>query len=64
MTQGNYFQALGAKMIIGKGSWIAPNVGIITENHDIKDPDKRAGGKNVKQEKNVGLVITQLYYLV
>lgn len=51
MTQGNYFQALGAKMIIGKGSWIAPNVGIITENHDIKDPDKRAGGKNVKLGK-------------
>lgn len=48
MTQGNYFQALGAKMIIGQGTWIAPNVGIITENHDLKDPSNRAGGKEVK----------------
>lgn len=47
MTQGNYYQALGAKLIIGKGSYIAPNVGIMTENHDLRDPDKRAGGKDV-----------------
>ncbi len=47
MTQGNYFQALDAKLIIGEGTYIAPNVGIITENHDIKDPAQRAGGKSV-----------------
>jgi acetyltransferase-like isoleucine patch superfamily enzyme len=47
MTQGNYFQAVDAKLIIGKGTYIAPNVGIITENHDLNDPDKRAGGKDV-----------------
>ena len=47
MTQGNYFQALGARISIGKGTYIAPNVGIIAENHDLKDPDKRAGGKDV-----------------
>lgn len=47
MTQGNYFQAADAKLIIGKGTYIAPNVAIMTENHDIHDPDKRAGGKNV-----------------
>lgn len=47
MTQGNYFQAIDAKLIIGEGTFIAPNVGIITENHDLKDPDKRAGGKDV-----------------
>jgi acetyltransferase-like isoleucine patch superfamily enzyme len=47
MTQGNYFQAAGAKLIIGKGTYIAPNVGIFTENHDLKDPEKRAGGKDV-----------------
>lgn len=47
MTYGNYFQAADAKLIIGKGTYIAPNVGIMTENHDLKDPDKRAGGKDV-----------------
>jgi len=47
MTQGNYFQALGAIINIGKGTYIAPNVAIITENHDISDPEKRAGGKDV-----------------
>ena len=47
MTQGNYFQAANAKLTIGRGTYIAPNVAIITENHDLKDPDIRAGGKNV-----------------
>jgi hypothetical protein len=47
MTQGNYFQASDAKLIIGEGSYIAPNVGIITENHDIHDPEKRTGGIDV-----------------
>ena len=46
-TGGNYFQAIG-KIHIGKGSYIAPNVGIITENHDLYDPDKRAGAKDVR----------------
>ena len=47
MTQGSYFQALGAKLKIGRGTYIAPNVGLITENHDLKDPAKRAGGKDI-----------------
>jgi acetyltransferase-like isoleucine patch superfamily enzyme len=47
MTHGNYFQAADAKLIIGRGTYIAPNVGIITENHDLYDPNKRAGGKDV-----------------
>ncbi len=46
-TGGNYFQAIG-KIHIGKGSYIAPNVGIITENHDLYDPEKRAGAKDVR----------------
>lgn len=37
---GNYFQADG-KITIGRGTYIAPNVGIITANHDINDPAKR-----------------------
>ena len=36
---GNYFQAFGTgKIYIGKGTWIAPNVGLITTNHNINDP--------------------------
>lgn len=48
MTFGNYYQAIGAKLIIGQGTYIAPNVGIITQNHDISDPDKRATAKDVR----------------
>lgn len=45
---GNYFQALGGKIELGKGTWIAPGVGIIASNHDLSDPDKRQEGKTVK----------------
>lgn len=45
---GNYYQAIGnAKIVIGKGSWIGPNVGIITTNHDIINPNVHLEGKNV-----------------
>jgi acetyltransferase-like isoleucine patch superfamily enzyme len=45
---GNYFQAIGDnKIVIGKGSWIAPNVGIITTNHDINDPELHSVGKDI-----------------
>ena len=43
---GNYFQAL-AKIYIGKGTFIAPNVGLITGNHDINDPEKRLEPKEI-----------------
>ena len=36
---GNYFQNLYGKITIGHGTYIAPNVGIITTNHDPKDLD-------------------------
>lgn len=35
---GIYFQAIG-KIKIGKGTYIAPNVGLITSNHDLKNLD-------------------------
>lgn len=38
-TTGNYFQAFG-KITIGRGCYIAPNVGLITANHDPADLDK------------------------
>lgn len=47
MTVGNYYQAVGL-LSIGKGTYIAPNVGIITENHDLLEPEKRAGAKSVQ----------------
>ena len=46
VTVGNYYQAMG-KIVIGKGTYIAPNVGIITENHDLYDPDQRAGARDI-----------------
>lgn len=38
-VSGCYFQALG-KITIGKGCYIAPNVGIITANHRISNIDE------------------------
>lgn len=44
---GCYFQNYRGKIIIGKGTYIAPNVGIITENHDLIDLDKHTEAKDV-----------------
>ena len=45
---GNYYQAIGnGKIIIGKGSWIAQNVGLITTNHDINDPEFHVESKDI-----------------
>ena len=45
---GSYFQAASdAHIYIGKGTYIAANVGIITANHDLNDLDKPAPGKDV-----------------
>ena len=32
---GNYYQATGARIIVGKNTWIANGVAIITANHDL-----------------------------
>ncbi len=44
---GCYYQALGAKIKIGKRTIIAPGVGLITANHDINDLWKEVIGKDV-----------------
>lgn len=45
---GNYYQAVGdGKIIIGKGCWIAPNVGLVTTNHDVQNPDLHVESKNI-----------------
>lgn len=36
-SNGCYYQALGAKLHIGKRTIIAPGVGLITGNHDLND---------------------------
>lgn len=38
-SPGCYFQA-HAEISVGEGSWIAPNVGLITSNHNIYDLDR------------------------
>lgn len=45
-TFGTYFQAIG-KITIGKGSWIAPNVGLITANHTLNNLDKHDEAKPI-----------------
>lgn len=45
-TFGTYFQAIG-KITIGKGTWIAPNVGLITANHNLYDLDKHDEAKPI-----------------
>lgn len=45
---GNYYQCFEGGLIhIGKGSYIAPNVGMITSNHDVTDLDKHTQGKSI-----------------
>lgn len=46
-TFGNYFQNFNAKIYIGGGTYIAPNVGIITTNHDLYNINKHMDGKDV-----------------
>lgn len=43
---GCYFQGKG-KIVIGRGTWIAPNVGIITANHDVNDLNNHCEPKDV-----------------
>ncbi|HCT63584.1 MAG TPA: acyltransferase [Erysipelotrichaceae bacterium] len=45
---GCYFQAFGTgKIKIGKGSLIAPNVGLITTNHNPRNPEFHIDSKDI-----------------
>lgn len=46
-TGGSYFQAQDAEIRIGRGTWIGPNVGLITTNHDVFDPARHVTGKDI-----------------
>ncbi|MEB3862543.1 MULTISPECIES: acyltransferase [Acinetobacter] len=47
-SPGTYFQNFKGKIYIGKGTYIAPNVGIITANHKLTDLDAHTEGLDVK----------------
>lgn len=44
---GAYYQNFSAKIILGKGTYIAPNVGLITANHDVGNLDFHLDGKDI-----------------
>ncbi len=44
---GQYWQAIDATITVGKNCHVAPNVGVITTNHDIRNPDKHMPGKPI-----------------
>lgn len=49
---GCYWQNHKAKIIIGKGCYVAPNVGFITTNHDVYNLDNHVDGKDIKLGDN------------
>lgn len=46
-TNGTYFQNFAAEIVLGRGCYIAPNVGLITANHDPADVSKHLPGANI-----------------
>jgi acetyltransferase-like isoleucine patch superfamily enzyme len=46
-----YYQNFDAKIYIGRGSYIAPNVGLITSNHSFEDLDFHVCGKDIVLEE-------------
>ncbi|MBN2569758.1 MAG: acyltransferase [Deltaproteobacteria bacterium] len=44
---GCYFQNQDARIFLGKGVWIGPNVGIITSNHEPEEPDRHLPGEDI-----------------
>lgn len=46
-SPGCYFQNFSARIILGKGTYIAPNVGLITSNHSLKDLSVHEKGKDI-----------------
>ena len=54
-SEGTYFQVFDAKIVIGEGTYISHNVGIITSNHDPRNLDVHLPGKDVIIGKNCWL---------
>jgi hypothetical protein len=57
---GNYFQCDQGKIILGKGTYIAPNVSIITWNHDLNNLDEHLPAQNVCIGKNCWIGINSV----
>lgn len=51
-SPGTYFQNFKGKIYIGRGTYIAPNVGIITANHDFDALNGHSEGKDVRIGEN------------
>lgn len=49
---GSYFQCWGGQISIGSGTYIAQNVGIITENHDINNLDNHLPSQDISIGNN------------
>ena len=50
---GCYYSNVGqGRISIGRGTFIAPNVGIVTTNHDLEDPKKHSPARNISIGKN------------
>jgi acetyltransferase-like isoleucine patch superfamily enzyme len=49
---GVYYQNFSAKIILGENVFIAPNVGLITANHDLKNPKEHQKGANIEINDN------------
>ena len=47
-TPGCYWQVHDAHIYVGKGSYVAPNVGLITTNHDPLDPSRHVPGSDIR----------------
>ena len=47
-SPGTYFQNFNGHIYLGKGTYIAPNVGIITANHSLDNLDSHKDGHDVK----------------
>lgn len=44
---GCYFQCFDARIVIGSGTYIAPNVGLITSNHNPMNPHEHRPGQDI-----------------
>lgn len=49
---GCYYQNFNGKIILGKGTYIAPNVGLITQNHKIGNLNEHDQAKDITLGKN------------
>tara|TARA_R110001583_G_scaffold142130_1_gene294406 strand:+ start:132 stop:692 length:561 start_codon:yes stop_codon:yes gene_type:complete len=51
-SPGCYFQNFSGKIILGKGTYIAPNVGLITANHELSNLENHSIGKDIVLGEN------------